>query len=62
VTKDLRNYWSVSLIDKSTVLTIRSALGSSEEQDNPASSQKKIDLMELAHMGVYNYELGIDKM
>jgi hypothetical protein len=41
---------------------IESTLGSSEEQDYPSSSQKKIDLMELAHMGVYNYELGIAKM
>jgi hypothetical protein len=32
------------------------------EQDYPSSSQKKIDLMKLAHMGVYNYELGIAKM
>jgi hypothetical protein len=37
-------------------------LGSSEEQENTSSSQKKIDLMELAHMGVYDYELRIDKM
>jgi hypothetical protein len=41
---------------------IESALGSSEEQDYPSSGQKKIDLMELAHMGVYDYELGIDGM